>query len=89
MTFASELPSLRFPTSDAGSGDGCAVPGRRENAVAALDPFVYRDQYWCQNCGGPQMFIPLFETDFGRVGFCWGCGEERVQLFSRTTSEAA
>jgi len=89
MSFASEPHAQRFPISDAQSGDGCAVPGRRENAVAALDPFVYRDQYWCANCGGPQEFIPCFETEFGRVGVCRGCGEERVQMFTRSIGEAA
>lgn len=94
MTFASETSLPRFPTSDAHCGDGCAVPGRRENAVAAfectqLDPFVYREMRHCPNCGGPQLFVPMFEIEIGRVGLCFGCGEERIVRFSRTTSEAA
>jgi len=87
-TFASE-PSPRFPTSDAHCGDGCAVPKHRENAVAALDPFLYQEMRWCVRCGGEQIFVPVFETDFGRVGVCLGCGEERVQRFTRETECAA
>lgn len=50
----------------------------------------YRDMRWCINCGGEQVFIPVFECEAGRVGFCLGCGGERVVPFSRvTTSEAA
>jgi hypothetical protein len=89
MTFASEPPSQRFPISDAQGGDGSAVPKHRESAVAALDPFVYEDMRWCVNCGGEQRFIPLIETEFGRIGFCLGCGEEKVQRFTRSIGEAA
>lgn len=89
MRYASEPFLQRFPTSDAHCGDGCAVPGRRENAVAALDPFLYQEMRWCEECAGEQLFVPMFETDFGRVGLCMGCDREKVQLFSRTTTEAA
>lgn len=84
MTFASEFPCERFPTSDAGSGG-------LKHQVAALDPFLYQEMHSCPNCGGkgPAIFVLVYETEFGRVGYCMGCGEERVQLFSRTTSEAA
>jgi len=67
----------------------CAPDSLRENQVAALDPFVYRDMHWCTRCGGEQVFLPCVEYDFGRIGICLGCGEEKVQRFSRTTSEAA
>ena len=88
MTFASEPPCKRFPNSDAQSGDPCGVPLARET-VAALDPFVYRDMRWCMNCGGEQLFVEVYECEAGRVGVCFGCGEERVERWTRTNSEAA
>ena len=69
------------------SGDVCGVSG--EKGLAALDPFVYRDMRWCARCAGEQLFVPMFECDFGRVGVCMGCGEEKVQRFTRTTEVAA
>jgi hypothetical protein len=88
MTFASEPPCERFPTSDAQSGDACGVsPGT--GTIAALDPFLYRDMRWCTRCGGEQVFVPMFECEFGRVGVCMGCGEEKLQRFTRAIGEAA
>lgn len=88
MKFASGPHRDSPHSSDAGSGDQCRVPGRREPAVAALDPFLYQQMRWCEDCAGEQLFIPMFETDFGRVGLCMGCDREKVQLFTRTTEAA-
>jgi hypothetical protein len=57
--------------------------------VAVLDSRVYRDMRWCPNCGGEQMFLPVYEFEGGRVGVCFGCGDEKVAAFTRTTAEAA
>jgi hypothetical protein len=68
-----------------GTGEGAApLP-----AVAALDYSVYQDMQNCIKCGGLQIFVPVYECEAGRVGYCLGCGEERIVLFSRTNSEAA
>lgn len=65
-------------------GDPCKAGGE----IAALDSRVEQDMRWCGNCGGPQIFVPVFECEFGRVGFCFGCGEERVARFTRVTEAA-
>lgn len=54
-----------------------------------LDPEIYRDERWCANCAGPRVFLEIYETDFGRLVCCQGCGDERVVAFSRVTSEVA
>ena len=54
-----------------------------------LDPMLYQQPRWCANCGGEQTFVPVFEFEGGRVGFCLGCGEEKRVPFSHTTQEAA
>jgi hypothetical protein len=56
---------------------------------AVLDPEIYRDMRWCANCGGEQTFVPVYEMECGRLGYCLGCGEEKVVPFTRTNSEAA
>jgi hypothetical protein len=43
----------------------------------------------CDRCGGEQIFVLAWEFESGRVGVCLGCGEERIERFSRTNSEAA
>jgi hypothetical protein len=57
--------------------------------LTALDSDVCRDMRWCINCGGEKVFVEVFEFDGGRMGVCLGCGEERVEPFTRTTTEAA
>lgn len=57
--------------------------------LAALDPLLYRDMRWCPNCGGEQIFVPVYEFDGGRVGVCLGCGDERIAGFTRVTGEVA
>jgi hypothetical protein len=54
--------------------------------IVALDPDIYRDMRWCSNCGGQRVFLEVFEFEGGRVGICLGCGEERIALFTRTTT---
>jgi hypothetical protein len=55
--------------------------------LTALDSAVYRDPKWCANCGGEQTFVEVYEFEGGRVGFCLGCGEERIARFTRVSSE--
>ena len=51
-----------------------------------LDPEIYRDTRWCVNCGGPQVFVEVFECEAGRMGVCMGCGDEKFVGFSRTVT---
>jgi hypothetical protein len=44
---------------------------------------------WCVNCGGEQTFVPVYEVKAGRVGFCFGCNEEKIVAFTRVNSESA
>lgn len=61
-----------------------------QSIVAVLDPVICQDLRWCVNCGGEQTFVEVYEiAGVGRVGFCFGCGGERVVLFSRVNGEAA
>jgi len=85
-----KVSSLTAPPSACPPAGTHAVSpeGSGFQAVAPLDSDVCRDMRWCINCGGQQIFVEVFETDFGRVGCCLGCGEERVIRFSRTNSEA-
>ena len=57
--------------------------------VVPLEPFVHQDPLWCARCAGKQTFVSVFEFEGGRLGYCMGCGEERVKPDSRTNSEAA
>ncbi|HLZ49254.1 MAG TPA: hypothetical protein VKP61_00750 [Candidatus Acidoferrum sp.] len=74
----------RFPAaqSQTVSPEGGGSP------AAPLAAFLYQDMRWCVNCGGDQIFVPVFLCDAGQVGYCLGCGEERVIRFTRTNSEA-
>lgn len=63
--------------------------GEETHGFAVLDSDVYREMRWCVNCGGEQVFVEVYEFEAGRVGFCLGCGEEKIVGFSRTNSEAA
>lgn len=74
--------------SDAPLGEP-ALSGGGGVRVAALDPFISREMRWCVNCGGDALFVPVFACDAGRVGFCFGCGEEKIILWTRTNSEVA
>jgi hypothetical protein len=49
----------------------------------------YQDMRWCINCAGEQLFVVVSEFEGGRIGFCFGCGDERVVPFSRVTSSEA
>lgn len=59
-----------------------------ENPRAAipLDPFVCRGMRWCIRNGGEEVFVEVFECEYGRVGVCLGCGEEKLIPFSREVS---
>jgi hypothetical protein len=57
--------------------------------LAVLDSSVCRDMRWCAKCGGEQVFVEVYEFADGRVGVCLGCGDERIERFTRTTAEAA
>ena len=78
MTLPTDSP--RFPSS---VGHGAA-----EAPVAPLDPFVYQDMQFCPRCGGEQIFVEVYECAAGRMGFCLGCGEEKLVRFTRTVEAA-
>ena len=86
MTSQTESPIVNVPVCPEG-GEKCGVSGPRD--VAALDPFLYQEMRWCQQREEPQIFVEMFECEAGRVGVCLGCGEERVERWTRTNSEAA
>jgi hypothetical protein len=54
-----------------------------------IDSAIYQEPRWCMNCGGEQTFLPVYECEFGRIGICLGCGEEKLAPFTRVTGEAA
>jgi hypothetical protein len=82
MTLPTENPTAFFVGENNEGGD----VGR---GIAVLDSDRYRDMRWCANCGGEQVFVPVYEFEGGRVGVCLGCGDERVARFSRVTTEVA
>jgi hypothetical protein len=71
-------------TADSASKEDGAPGG-----ISVLDSDVYRDMRWCSKCGGEQIFVMVYEFASGRVGCCLGCGDERVELFTRTVGKAA
>jgi hypothetical protein len=54
-----------------------------------LPPGKYQDMRWCEDCGGPQLMISVFEIDTGRIALCLGCEQEKFLPFTRATLEAA
>lgn len=61
-----------------------------EHSIVVLDPFVSQQPRWCADCGRMETFVEVYEFEGGRIGYCFGCGEERVRWAERTTnSEAA
>jgi hypothetical protein len=62
--------------------------GDAPTGIAVLNSDICRNMRWCPNCGGEQIFVEVYEFHGGRVGFCFGCGEERVAPFTRVNSEA-
>ena len=73
-----------FPQQHSSVANKCG-----DQEITALDPFVYRDMRWCMRCGGEQLFVEVYECKAGRVGVCFGCGEERVERWTRTNGEVA
>jgi hypothetical protein len=53
------------------------------SGVAPLDPFLYQRMRFCARCAGEEIFIDVFECEFGRLGVCLGCGKEKLIPFSR------
>jgi hypothetical protein len=82
MTLLTETPSASTPHS-------VGKEGGEVHACFAVLGLAHQEPRWCANCGGEQTFVPVYEIYQGRVGYCLGCGEERVVPFSRTNSEAA
>jgi hypothetical protein len=80
---------MNLPTESVGFAPLVGAEGGEASDFAAPDFSVYQDMRWCANCAGEQVFVPVYEFASGRVGFCLGCGEERVLPFTRTNSEAA
>jgi len=64
-----------------------SLPTEAAEMTAAPDLQRYQDMRWCANCAGEQIFLPVFECEFGRVGLCLGCGEEKIAPFTRANSE--
>jgi hypothetical protein len=60
-----------------------------ESISGILDTAVHRDMRWCSKCGGSQLCLEVYEFDGGRLVCCQGCGDERIERFTRTTGEAA
>lgn len=60
-----------------------------ECVSGVLDPILHRDMRWCTSCAGPKLFLEVYEFEGGRLVCCQGCGEERIERFTRTTGEAA
>jgi hypothetical protein len=50
---------------------------------------IYQDMSWCRKCAGDRIFLEVYEFEGGRVGYCVGCGDERIAPFTRANSEAA
>jgi hypothetical protein len=83
MTLPAEYSLRLHSTGAGGSMEG------EEGSLAALgllDTDVYRDMRWCARCAGPQVFVEVYECEAGRVGFCFGCAEERLVPYSRVNS---
>jgi hypothetical protein len=75
------LLTERFPAAQPQS---VSAGGTMTAGVAPLDPFVYRDPVWCEVCQCAEEFRIMGECWAGRIGFCLGCGEERLVRFTRT-----
>jgi hypothetical protein len=60
-----------------------------KHVSSLLDSVVHRDMRWCSKCGGLQLCLEIYESDGGRLISCQGCGDERIERFTRTTGEAA
>ena len=58
-------------------------------APIVLDPQLYQYPIDCPHCGGKATFKACVAYEFGRLGFCDGCGEEKIVPFTRVTQEAA
>jgi hypothetical protein len=69
-----------------GAGGSTAGEDYPFAALGLLDTDVYRDMRWCSRCAGPQVFVEVYECEAGRVGFCFGCAEERLVPYSRVNS---
>jgi hypothetical protein len=82
MTSLTEAP-VRSPHSVGVTG------GEASEGGFAVLGLIHQEPRWCANCGGEQTFVPVYEMECGRLGYCLGCGEEKVVPFTRTNSEAA
>jgi hypothetical protein len=78
MTLQTELR-----TSSVCLGDGGADTPQ---SVAVLG-LIHQEPRWCANCGGEQTFVPVYEFEGGRAGYCLGCGEEKIVGFTRSHSQ--
>jgi hypothetical protein len=77
------LTESRLPPCSVGVGDGNQCLG-----VAVLDPHV-EWMRWCSICDSEQIFVAGWQCNSGLVGCCLGCGDERVEPFSRVNGKAA
>ncbi len=88
---------MSLPTSEAEPIVSLGVEGGSDlvSSGAAVFPFstldsaIYAERRWCANCGGEQNFIPVYELEHGRWGYCAGCEEQKCVPFTRTVGEVA
>jgi hypothetical protein len=70
-----------------GGDEGDRYPAVPDLPVA-VDPFLYQEMRWCGKRQEFQIFVEVFRCEAGRLGICLGCGEERIEQWTRTNSEA-
>jgi len=86
----STLPAERFPDRPDSAGNTEAGGERRGELLVATLPVPVEWMRYCLTCESEQRFVAGWEFDsYGLVGFCSGCGEERIAPFTRTIGEAA
>lgn len=85
MSLPTENPTAFFVGRSRGEEGG---DGYLRRGVAALDPWVQFMQF-CPKCEFEQIFVAAWQCEFGLLGVCLGCGDERIAGFSRVTGEVA
>jgi hypothetical protein len=52
-------------------------------------PITIQFLRYCANCDRDQIFVAGWVCEFGLIGCCLGCGDERIAPFTRANSEVA
>jgi hypothetical protein len=50
-------------------------------------PVTIQFMRYCEKCDALTIFVAGWECEAGLVGYCVGCGEERIARFTRVSSE--